>query len=139
MALLVHLRVLTVRRLGVAAAVSTGADMYVAVWGRILSHALRQAWTLRAILRRRVVVGGRRLVPDGWQLRVGRALSWDTDCLSHLSVNRGFAGRTALMLTLLCISSVALVVSLALSLLLLLLRLPFFADLFELYIVVKSA
>jgi hypothetical protein len=83
MALLVHLRVLTVRRLGVAAAVSTGADMYVAVWGRILSHALRQAWTLRAILRRRVVVGGRRLVPDGWQLRVGRPLSWDTDSLSR--------------------------------------------------------
>jgi hypothetical protein len=139
MTLLVHLRVLSVRRLWVTAAVSIGTVVHIVVGGSILSHALRQTWTLRAVLRRGVIARGRRLIPDGWQLRVGRALPWHANSLSHLPIDRGFTRRTTLVRTLLCISTVALIISLALSFLFLLLCLPFLADLFELYIVTKSA
>jgi hypothetical protein len=67
-----------------------------------------------------------------------RTLSRYAHGLSHLSVGRCFTWRTALM-TLLCVGSVALIISLALSLFFLFLCLPFFANLFELCIVDKSA
>jgi hypothetical protein len=132
MALLVHLRVLCVRGLGVTAAVSARADIHIVIGGRILSHAFGQTWTLRSVLRRRVVARGCGLVSDRGQLRVGRALSWYTDSLPHLTVDRGFTRRTTLMGALLCICPVALVVSLALGLLLLLLCLPLLANFLEL-------
>jgi hypothetical protein len=135
---LVHLRVLSVRRLRVAVAVTIWTVVCIAVGSRILSHALRKTWTLSAVLRRGIIAGGCGLIPNGRQLCVRRTLSWYTHGLSHLSVGRCFAWRTALM-TLLCIGSVALIISLALGLFLLLLRLPFFANLFELCIVDKSA
>jgi hypothetical protein len=70
---------------------------------------------------------------------MGRTLSWYADSLSHLSIDGGFTGRATLVHALLGIGSVALIISLALRLFLLLLCLPFLANLFELYIVVKSA
>lgn len=48
MALLVHLGVLAIRRL------------------RVVSHALRQAWTLCPILRGSIITRGCGLVADGW-------------------------------------------------------------------------
>jgi len=138
MTLLVHLRVLSVRRLRVTAAVTIGTVVCVAVWGGILSHALRKARTLRAVLRGGVVARGRRLVPDGWELSVLRRLSRHTNSLSHLTVDWSFSRRRTIVSTLLRISTVALVISLALRLFLLLLCLPLFADFLELYEVVKS-
>jgi hypothetical protein len=129
--LLVHLRVLSVWRLRVAAAVTIGTVVRVVVGGRILSHALRQTWALCAVLGSRVVARGRRLIADGWQLRVGRTLAWHTNSLSHLPIDRGFTRRASFMDALLLISPVAFIVGLALGLFFLLLRLPFFADLLE--------
>lgn len=138
MALLVHLRVLSVRRLGVTAVVTIWTVVCVAIGSRILSHALRKTRTLSAVLGRGIVARGCGLIPNRRQLCMRRTLSWYTNGLSHLSVDRCFAWRTALV-TLLCIGSVALIVSLALSLFLLLLCLPFFANLLELCVVVESA
>lgn len=118
MRLLVHLWVLSVGRLGV------------------VCHAFGDpAWTLRAIRRSRVVTRSGRLVADRGQLCVRRRLPWYTNSLLHLSVNSrlSFARGTAIMGTLLCIGAVTLVVSLALCLFLLLLCLPLFADLLELF------
>lgn len=116
MTLLVHLRVLSVRRL------------------RVMSHALRQTWALSTILWSSIVARGRRLITNGWQLRVGRTLSRHTDSLSHLPVDGSFARRATFVPALLVdVCSVALVICLALSLFLLLLRLPLFADLLELF------
>jgi hypothetical protein len=131
MVLLVHLRVLSVRRLRVTAAVTIGTVVCIAVGGGILRHALRKTRTLRAILRSSCVAGGGRLVPDGRKLRVLRRLSGDTDSLSHLSVDRSFGGTT-LMGTLLNVGAVSLFVGLARGFLLLLLCLPLFSDLLEL-------
>jgi hypothetical protein len=65
MVLLVHLRVLSVGRLRITAAVTIGTVVYIAVGGGILRHALRKTWTLRAVLRSCRVARGGRLVPDG--------------------------------------------------------------------------
>lgn len=139
MTLLVHLRILSVRRLRITAAVTIGTVVCVAVGGGILSHALRKTWTLRAVLRSGVVARGGRLVPDGWELSVRRRLSRHTNSLSHLPVDwRLSLGRT-IMRTLLLISPVALVISLARRLFLLLLCLPLLANLLELYEFLKSA
>lgn len=66
-----------------------------------------------------------------------RLLAGHTDSLAHLSVDRCFwwaavVGNTLLLRVLMHLGALAFVVSLALSLLLLLLGLPFLADLFEL-------
>jgi hypothetical protein len=133
-ALLVHLRVLAVRRLGVTAAVTTGTVIRNAVWSRILSHALWETGTVCAILRGRRAARGRWLVPDRWQLGVRGWLPGHTNCLSHLSVNGGLGRATAVVLlalllhVLLHLSAVSLVLGLARSLLLLLLGLPLFTD-----------
>jgi hypothetical protein len=131
MTLLVHLGVLSVRRLWITAAVTIGTVVCVAVWGSILSHALRKTWTLRAILRRGIVARGCRLIPDRRKLCVRRSLSRHTDRLSHLSVHGGFTRGTTLVHALLDVSPVALIVGLALGLLLLLLCLPLFPNFFE--------
>jgi hypothetical protein len=133
MTLLVHLGVLSVGRLGITAAVTIGTVVCVAVWGSILSHALRKTWTLRSILRGSIVARGCRLIPNGRELRVRGSLSRHTDSLSHLPVHGGFTRRTTLVHALLDVSSVALVISLALGLFLLLLCLPFFSNFFEFY------
>jgi hypothetical protein len=133
MTLLVHLRVCSVRRLGITAAVTTGTVVRVAVWSRILSHALRKTWTLGAVLRRGVVARGSRLVPDGRELSVWRGLSRATNSLTHLTIDLRFSGGCTLVSTLLLIGPVALIVSLAQRLFLLLLSFPLFADLLELY------
>lgn len=135
MALRIHLRVLSVRRLGVTAAVITGTVVCIAVWGGILSHALRKTWALRAILRSSGVARGSRLVPDGRKLGMLRGLTRHANCLSHLPVDRSLAGSGTVVLTLLDVSAVTLLVSLARSLLFLLLCLPFFTDFFELCMV----
>ena len=62
MTLLVHLWVLSVRRLRVTAVVTIWTVVRIAVGGGILSHALRKTWTLRAVLRGSAVTRGRRLV-----------------------------------------------------------------------------
>lgn len=130
MVLLVHLRVLSVRRLWITAAVTIGTVVRIAVWGGILGHAFRKAWTLRAVLRSSCVARGGWLIPNGRELRMLRSLPGDTDCLPHLSVDRSF-GRTTLVSALLHISAVSLFVGFACSLFLLLLRLPLFADFLE--------
>ena len=130
MVLLVHLRVLSVRRLWVTAAVTIGTVVRIAVWGGILGHAFRKAWTLRAVLRSSCVARGGWLIPDRRELRVCRGLSGDADCLPHLSIDRSFR-RTALVSALLHIGAVSLFVGFACSLFLLLLRLPLFADFLE--------
>jgi hypothetical protein len=132
MPLLVHLRVLSVGRLRITAAVTIGTVVCVAIGSSILSHALRKPWTLRAVLRRGIVARGSRLVPDGRQLRMRGTLSWHTNGLSHLAVHRSFP-RGATLMTLLRVGTVALVLGLALSLFLLLLRLPLFANFLKLY------
>jgi hypothetical protein len=139
MTLLVHLGVLSVGRLRVAAVVTIGTVVCVAVWGSILSHALRKTRALRAILRRGVIARGCRLVPNGRELCVWRSLSRHTDSLSHLTIDGSFAWGTTLVPTLLNVGTVALVVGLAQSLLLLLLGLPLFPNLLELCEVDKSA
>lgn len=131
--LLVHLRVLSVRGLGVTAVVTIGTVVRITVWGGILSHAFRKSRTLRAVLRGGVVARHSRLVPDGWKLSVRRRLTRYADSLSHLTVHGRFAGRATVMRTLLHIGAVALLVSFALLILLLLFRLPLFAYLFEFY------
>jgi hypothetical protein len=87
MTLLIHLGVLSVGRLRITAIVTIGTVVCVAIWGSILSHALRKAWALRAILRRGIIARGCRLVPDGRELRVWRSLSGHTDGLSHLTID----------------------------------------------------
>jgi hypothetical protein len=67
-----------------------------------------------------------------------RSLSRHTDSLSHLTVNGGLARGSTLVDTLLHVGTVALIVSLAQCLLLLLLCLPLFPDLFELCNINKS-
>lgn len=133
MTLLVHLRVRSVGRLRVTAIVTIGTVVFVAVWGSILSHALRETWALRSVLRSGVVARRCRLVTDRRELGVRRGLSRDTNGLSHLTVDWSFTGRRTLVGTLLCIDPVTLIVSLALRLLLLFLCLPLFTDLLELY------
>lgn len=132
MALRVHLRVLSIRRLRITAAVTIWTIVCVAVWGRILGHAFRETWTLSAILRGGCVARGCSLIPDRRQLRMLGRLSRHTDCLSHLSIDRWFTRRSAVVLTLLHIGTVSFVVSLACGFLLLLLCLPLFSNLFEL-------
>jgi len=114
MTLLVHLWVLSVRRL------------------RVMSHALRKTWTLRAVLRGSAVTRGRRLVPEGWELGVLRRLSRDTNCLSHLSIDRCLRSAS-LVGALLHVGPVSLFVGFARSLLLLLLRFPLLADFLEFF------
>jgi hypothetical protein len=138
MALLVHLRILSVRRLRVTAAVTIGTVVCVAIWSGILSHALRKTRALCAILRSGVVAGSGRLIPNRWELSVWRGLSRHTNSLSHLTINWSFARGRALVSTLLCIGTVTFIIGLALRLFLLLLRFPLFANLLELY-KVKSA
>jgi hypothetical protein len=135
MRLLVHLRVLSVGRLGVAAAVTTDTAVGNCLGIHVLCHAFgNPARALRAIRRSRVVPRSSRLVADGGQLGVRRGLSWHTNSLSHLSVDcrLSFARGTAVMGTLLRIGAVTLIIGLALCLFLLLLCLPLFADLLEL-------
>jgi hypothetical protein len=137
MTLLVHLGVLSVGRLGVTAIVTIGT-VVGAVWGRILSHVLRQTRTLGAVLWSSIVARGRRLVPNGRQLRVRRTLSRHTDSLSHLPVDRSFARRASFVTAaLLNVGSMTLVICLALSLFLLLLGFPLFTNLLEFYVKVK--
>jgi hypothetical protein len=130
MVLLVHLRVLSVGRLRVTAAVTIGTVVCIAVGGSILRHAFRKTWALRAILRSSGVARGGRLIPYGRKLRVLRRLTRDADSLSHLSIDRSF-GSATLVGALLLIGAMALLVGLARSLLLLLLRLPLFSDFLE--------
>jgi hypothetical protein len=129
-ALLVHLRVLSVRRLRVTAVVTIWTVVRIAVGGGILSHALRKTWALRAVLRGSAVPRGCRLVPDGRELGVLRGLSGNTDCLAHLTINRRLRS-TSLMGALLHVGPVSLLVSFARSLLLLLLRFPLLANFLE--------
>jgi hypothetical protein len=139
MTLLIHLGVLSVGRLRITAIVTIGTVVCVAIWGSILSHALREAWALRAILRRGIIARGCRLVPDGRELRVWRSLSGHTDGLSHLTIDGSFAWGATLVPTLLDVGTVALIVSLAQSLFLLLLGFPLFPDFLEFCEVDKSA
>lgn len=106
--------------------------------GAILSHALRKAWTLSAILRSTIITRGSRLVADGWQ-SVRRRLARYTYGLSHLSIDRRFTRWTTLVRTLLLVGTVSLFVCLSLCLFLLLLGLPFLTDLLEFYRAIKSA
>lgn len=131
MALLVHLRVGAVGRLGVTAVVTIGAAIGIAGGGGILCHAFGERGALCAVLRTRRVARGSRLVTDGGKLRVAGLLARDANGLSHLSVDRRLS--TVLVAAALVGSTSAVFVSLALGLLLLLLGLPLFADLFELY------
>jgi len=112
--LLVHLRVLSVGRLGV------------------MSHALGETWTLRAVLRSSAVARGCRLVPDGRKLGMLRRLTRDADRLSHLSIDRRFRSASFVS-ALLHVGAVSLFVGFACSLFLLLLCFPFFSDFFELF------
>tara|TARA_R110002003_G_scaffold127_8_gene11943 strand:- start:8429 stop:8878 length:450 start_codon:yes stop_codon:yes gene_type:complete len=138
MPLLVHLRVLAVRRLRVTAVVTIGTVVCVAVGGGILSHAFRKTWTLGSILRSSVVTRGSRLIPDGRQLSV-RSLTRHTDSLAHLSIDRSFTGSSTLMRALLHVGSVTIVIGFALGLLLLLLSFPLLANLLKFYGVVGLA
>jgi hypothetical protein len=131
--LLVHLRVLSIRGLGVTAAVTIGTVIHVAVWGGILSHAFREPGTLRAVLRRSVIARGSRLVPNGWKLSVRRRLTRHANSLSHLAIHWCFAWRATVVRALLHIGAVALFISFAQCILLLLLCLPLFAYLFKFY------
>lgn len=126
--LLIHLWVLPVRRLRVTAAVTIGTVVCIAVGGGILSHAFRKTWTLRAVLRSSSVARSRGLIPDGRKLRMLRRLTRNTDSLTHLTIDGGFARSTTLMDALLHIGSMSLLVSFACSFLFLLLCLPFLAN-----------
>lgn len=130
MALLIHLRVLSVGRLRVTAVVTIWTVVRIAVGGGILSHALRKTWTLRAVLRSSAVARGCRLVPDGRELGVLGRLSGDADCLSHLSVNRRLRSAS-LVSALLHVGPVSLFVGFARGLLLLLLRFPLLSNFLE--------
>lgn len=137
MTLLVHLGVLAVRRLGITVVGVTTRTVVRIIGRSILCHALRETGTVCAVLRSSRSARGSRLVPDRWQLRVRGLLAGNANSLSHLSVGRslGWATvvRNALLLRVLVhLSALAFIISLALSLLLLLLCLPFLADLLEL-------
>jgi len=131
-ALLIHLRVLSVGRLRVTAVVTIWTVVRIAVGGGILSHALRKTWTLRAVLRSSAVARGCRLVPDGRELGVLGRLSRDADCLSHLSVNRRLRSAS-LVSALLHVGPVSLFVGFARGLLLLLLRFPLLSNFLEFF------
>jgi len=120
MALLVHLRVLAVRRL------------------RIMCHALGKAGTVCAILRSSRCARSCRLVPDGRELRVRGLLARYTYGLAHLSVDRSLrratvVGHTLLLSVLVHLGSLTFVVGLTLGFLFLLLSFPFFANFLELF------
>lgn len=131
--LLVHLRVLAIRRLRVTVVVTTGTVVRIAVWGSILRHAFRKTWALRAVLGSGCIARSSRLITDGRELWMLWRLTRHTDRLSHLAVYRRLTRSTTLMYALLHIGAVALFISLARCLLLLLLGFPFFAYLFEFY------
>ena len=131
MALLVHLRVLAVRRLGVTAVVTIWAVVSVAGGGGILGDALCEPRALGAILRTRRVAGRGRLVADGRELRVAGCLAGHADSLTHLAVDRSLGA--VLVATVLVSGALPLLVGLALSFLLLLLCLPFLTDFLEFY------
>lgn len=131
MVLLVHLRVLSVGRLGVTAVVTIWTVVRIAVGGGILSHALGETWTLRAVLRSSAVARGCRLVPDGRKLGMLRRLTRDADRLSHLSIDRRFRSASFVS-ALLHVGAVSLFVGFACSLFLLLLCFPFLSDFLEL-------
>jgi len=120
MTLLVHLRVLAVRRLGV------------------MCHALGKAGAVCAILRSSRCARCCRLVPDGWELRVRGLLARYTNGLAHLSVDRSLRRTTVVCHTLLLsvlvhLSALTFVVGLTLGFLFLLLCLPFFANFLKLF------
>ena len=129
-ALLVHLRVLAVGRLGVTAVVTIGAVVRIAGGGAILGDALCEPWALGAILRTRRVTRRSRLITDGRELRVTRRLAGHADSLTHLAVDRRLG---AVLVTAVLVSgALPLLVGLALGFLFLLLCLPLLADFFEL-------
>lgn len=136
MTLLVHLRVLAVWRLRVTVIGVTTRTVERMDGSRILCHALWKARAVCAILRSSRCARSSWLVPDGWKLRVRWLLTRYAYCLAHLSVDRRLRRTTIVRDTLLLrmlvhLGALAFVVSLALSLLFLLLRLPFFADLLK--------
>ena len=137
MTLLVHLRVLTVWRLWVTAAVTTWTVVDIAGGGAILSHSLSEPWALSAILRPRSVTRGSRLISDRRQLRMPRCWPRYAYCLSHLTVDRSIGGVVVG-----CAAfggTLSLLFGLALGFLLLFLGFPFFANFFEFCEVAKLA
>ena len=143
MTLLVHLRILAVRRLRITADVVTTTETDVCIVGcYVLCHAFRKAGTMCTVLRSSRCAGRSRLIPNGWQLRVRGLLAWHTYSLSHLSIDRRLRRTTVvrntlllllLLMLLLHLSAMTLIVGLARGFLFLLLGLPFFADLLKLY------
>lgn len=79
MVLLVHLRVLSIGRLWITAAVTIGTVVRIAVGGGILSHSLRKTGALGAVLRSSRVARGGRLIPDRRELRMLGRLPRDTN------------------------------------------------------------
>ena len=142
MALLVHLRVLAVRRLRVTIEdVTTWTEMHN-VGSRVLCHALGKAGTVCAILRSSRCARSCRLVPDGWELRVRGLLTRYTDGLTHLAVDRSLrraavVGHTLLLSMLVHLGALTFVVGLTLGFLFLLLCLPFFANFLKLWLKVS--
>lgn len=137
MTLLVHLRVLAVWRLRVTVVGVTTRTVVRIVGRSILCHALRETGTVCAVLRSSRCARRSRLVTNRWQLRMRGLLAGNAYSLAHLSVDRCIRWATVVRNTLLLrvlvhLSALAFIISLALSLLLLLLSLPFFADLLEL-------
>lgn len=132
MTLLVHRRVLAVRRLRVTAAVTIRAVVCIAGRGGILPHALAEARTLRAVLRTGCVARCSRLVPDRRELRMAGCLPRDSaDRLSHLTVDRSVVA--VVVGAALFGGSLGFFCSLALCFLFLLLGFPFLADFLELW------
>ena len=136
MTLLVHLGVLAVWRLRVTVVGVTIRTVVRIVGRSILCHALRETGTVCAVLGSSRCARGSRLVPNRWQLRVRGLLAGNANSLSHLSVGRSLRWATvvcnALLRVLVHLSALAFIISLALSLLLLLLSLPLLADFLEL-------
>lgn len=137
MTLLVHLRVLAVRRLGVTVVGVTTGTVVRIVGSRILCHALWETGTVCAVLRSSGCARSSWLVPNRWELWVRRLLAWHTNGLTHLPIDgclrRASIVRNALLLRVLVhFGALALIVGLALSLLFLLLGFPFLADFLEL-------
>ena len=142
MALLVHLRVLAVRRLRITIKDVTTRTHVHTVGSRILCHALGKAGTVCAILRSSRCARSCRLVPDGWELRVRGLLARYTDGLTHLSVDRSLrraavVGHTLLLSMLVHLGALTFVVGLTLGFLFLLLCLPFFANFLKLWLKVS--
>lgn len=138
MALLVHLRVLAVRRLRITIKDVTTRTHVHTVGSRILCHALGKAGTVCAILRSSRCARSCRLVPDGRELRVRGLLARYTYGLAHLSVDRSLrratvVGHTLLLSVLVHLGSLTFVVGLTLGFLFLLLSFPFFANFLELW------